>query len=135
MVGTGGNTALGSITTSTQVRFSDEVQVLGSIEKGISYAHAAEIYLEAFKKATEPKAILAMVPSLEAILKECGPSEVALLKSFTRHDINVGYHPHRSLDAMSNIMSRSLKVLDLSVTTNYPLCQWILHQSRKTNYI
>ena len=67
------------------------------------------------KKLQNQKLYWHMVPSLEAILKECGPSKVALLKSFTRLEISDGYHTHRSSDAMTNIMSRSLKVLDLSI--------------------
>lgn len=67
------------------------------------------------KKLQNQRLYWHMVPSLESIVKECGPSEVALLKSFTMLDISVGYHTHRSSDATRNIMSRSLKVIDLSI--------------------
>lgn len=77
------------------------------------------------KKLQNQKLYWHMVPSLEANLKECGPSEVALLKSSTMLDINVGYHHNRSLDAMSNIMSRSLKVLDLSILQKLRI--WGIH--------
>ena len=67
------------------------------------------------KKLQNQKLYWHMVPSLEAIVNECGPSEVALLNSFTRLDINVCYHTSKSLDVMRNIMGRSLEVLDLSI--------------------
>lgn len=61
-VGTGGSPAYGSITTSTQARFSDEVQVFGFIDQEISYATIDAIHLEPSKKPTEPEAILIYDP-------------------------------------------------------------------------
>lgn len=55
--------AYGSVISSTQARFSDQVQVFGNIKNVISYVHADEIHLEPSKKATEPEAILAHDPS------------------------------------------------------------------------
>lgn len=67
------------------------------------------------KKLQNQKLYWHMVPSLEAVLKECGPSEVALLKSFTMLDIDANFQTNRSSDTMRDIMSRSLKILDLSI--------------------
>lgn len=54
-----------------------------------------------------------MIPELDAILEERGPSEVALLKSFTALDIK--YRSQDSLINIRNNMSRPLKILDLSI--------------------
>lgn len=54
-----------------------------------------------------------MIPALDSVLEERGLSEVSLLKSFTVLDIN-----DRTLDSLyniRNIMSRPLKILNLSI--------------------
>lgn len=62
------------------------------------------------------------VPVLEAILEERRPSEAALLKSFTILDIDVNYRTHMSSDKIGDIMSRSLKILDLSILQKLRIC-------------
>ena len=67
------------------------------------------------KKLQNQKLYWHIVPGLEATLKKGGPSEVALLKSFTILDISVNYRTHRSFDTIKDTMSRPLKILDLSI--------------------
>lgn len=70
------------------------------------------------KKLQNQKLYWYMAPSLEAILEERGPSEGGLVKSFTMLDIDVQYRDYRtqrSLDTIKDIISRPLKILDLSI--------------------
>lgn len=70
------------------------------------------------KKLQDQKLCWHIIPALEEILEERGPTEVALLQSFTMLDIDIQCRTHRNSWNINDDPSRPLKIIDLSILQN-----------------